>query len=102
MGGGQGAKSLKELLGEQDANYYLRLTQNGLAKQNLNAEELIKFASLDLRPLTNKEIGKITNFVAERGFNDNLLEKAVGRLCKAFKLRLLQRLALRRKYVEIL
>jgi hypothetical protein len=58
----------------------LRLTQNGLAKQNLNAEELIKFASLDLRPLTRVEIGKITNLVAERGFNDNLLEKAGGRL----------------------
>ena len=79
-GAGRGAMSLKELLGEQDANYYLRLTQNGLAKQNLNAEELIKFASLDLRPLTNREIGKITSFVAERGFNDNLLEKAGGRL----------------------
>ena len=79
-GAGRGAASLKDLLGEQDAHYYLRLTQNGLAKQNLNAEELIKFASLDLRPLTNREIGKITSFVAERGFNDNLLEKAGGRL----------------------
>lgn len=79
-GAGRGAMSLKELLGEQDAHYYLRLAQNGLAKQNLNADELIKFASLDLRPLTNREIGKITNFVAERGFNDSLLEKAGGRL----------------------
>lgn len=72
--------SLVELLGEKDANYYLRLTQNGLAKQSLNADGLIKFASLDLRPLTSVEIGKITNLVAERGFNDNLLEKAGGRL----------------------
>jgi len=79
-GEGKGVASLKDLLGEQDANYYLRLAQNGLAKMNLNAEELIKFASLDLRPLTNKEIGKVTSFVAERGFNDNLLEKAGGRL----------------------
>jgi len=79
-GEGKGVASLKDLLGENDANYYLRLAQNGLAKQNLNGEELIKFASLDLRPLTNREIGKITNLVAERGFNDNLLEKAGGRL----------------------
>jgi len=50
-------------MGEKDANYYLRLVQNGLAKQNLNADELIKFASLDLRPLTNKEVGKIVDII---------------------------------------
>ena len=35
---------------------------------------------MDLRPLTNKEIGKIDEHVAERGFNDNLLEKAGRRI----------------------
>ncbi len=30
--------SLVELLGEKEANYYLRLTQSGLAKKNLNAK----------------------------------------------------------------
>ncbi len=30
--------SLVELLGEKEANYYLRLTQSGLAKKNLNSE----------------------------------------------------------------
>ena len=79
-GEGKGVASLADLMGEKDANYYLRLVQNGLAKQNLNADELIKFASLDLRPLTNKEVGKIVDQVAERGFNNNLLEKAGGRL----------------------
>lgn len=28
-----------------------------------------------MRPLTNREIGKITSFVAERGFNDQMLQK---------------------------
>lgn len=31
-GAGRGAKSLKELLGDQDANYYLHLTQKRTGK----------------------------------------------------------------------
>ena len=77
-GAGVKQASLVELLGEKDANYYLRLTQNGLAKQNLNADELIKFASLDLRPLTSVEIGKISNHVARAGFPKNLYQRVTA------------------------
>jgi hypothetical protein len=63
--------SLKYLLGEKDANHYLRLVQNGLVKQNLNTDELTKLVSLDLRPLLNSEIGKIIEKAA-MGFTHSL------------------------------
>ena len=76
-GEGKGVASLADLMEEKDANYYLRLVQNGLAKQNLNADELIKFASLDLRPLTNKEVGKIVEKAAT-GFDNSVIQRSRG------------------------
>lgn len=43
-GKGQKIASLSELLGEEEAHYYKKLVWNGLAKQNLSADELNKFA----------------------------------------------------------
>jgi len=79
-GEGKTAASLTELLGEKDAAYYKKLVWNGLAKENLSADELIKFASLELRPLNGVEINKIVEHVMTQGYDDNLLQKVPAML----------------------
>ncbi|MCE5209845.1 MAG: phage head morphogenesis protein [Chloroflexi bacterium] len=63
-------KSLKELIGEEQAKGYTRLALMGVAQNtgNYSADDLIRVAGLGLRGLSPSELNKVVRHVAEAGF----------------------------------
>ncbi len=66
-------KSLKEVLGEEEAKKYTRLALLGVARNapGYSADDLIRVAGVGLRELTPQELNKVIEHVASKGFNQN-------------------------------
>lgn len=74
-------KSLKELIGAEQAKGYTRLALMGVAKNagNYSVDDLVRVAGLGLRELTPGEILVIREFVSKAGFSSDL-EKCGSRI----------------------
>ncbi len=76
------------MLGVEQAKGYTRLALlkeypfgvMGLAKERLNADELIKVAGLGLRELTPAELKRVVEQAARAGFDPEGKERAGGRV----------------------
>lgn len=81
-------RSLADVLGAEQAKGYTRLALlkeypfgvMGLAKERLNADELIKVAGLGLRELTPAELKRVVEQAARAGFDPEGKERAGGRV----------------------
>jgi len=74
-------KSLKELVGVEEAKAYTRLALMGVAKNagNYSVDDLVRVAGLGLRELAPGEIQVIREFVSKAGFSPDL-EKCGSRI----------------------
>jgi len=75
-------KSLKELIGAEQAKGYTRLALMGVAKHagKYSVDDLVRVAGLGLRELTPKEVNTITRYIAQGQFEPNGKQRVVNLL----------------------